>query len=46
MRAAILIWPICFGDDDRREFRKLLRAQGCIDRPQERIVVRRSGEIH
>jgi hypothetical protein len=31
MRAAFLIWPICFGDDDRCEFRKIVRAGGCID---------------
>ena len=34
------------GDRDRCEFCNLLPAGGCIDRTQDGIVVRRSGEIH
>ena len=34
------------GDPDRCEFRSFLPAGGCIDRPHDGIVVRRSGEIH
>jgi hypothetical protein len=40
------IFPNCVGDRDRCEFRDLLPAIGCIARQQERVVLRRSGEIH